>query len=268
MNTYIINNIEEAADMAAYRGNPGLKGELVKGETSHDADLIRRYIADRAAQVAVIDMVQAAYSAAAIEERHRPLPVSLNEIVNALAEREAAFGGLGPCGYAVIEEHAYRIVEALSAASDPAAMRVRVAQAAKSYALWAATDTDLSNDSIEWWICDQMRNDAGREVRALAHESSLPEIEVRGIVADALRRHNLARRMAALPPAMRNVAIRCQNPTVPVLLALMELMHPEDREGMDPIRATRRIYVCIEAQAKVQTRHKAVLAAVATSEEA
>jgi len=130
--------------------------------------------------------------------------------------------------------------------------RDMAAQVARLYALRIARKADLELDSIETWVHGQMSRDGGEEARNLAIETGLSLIETRGIVGSALRRYYVARRMAALPPAMRWHAIRCQNPTVRVLLGLMEAMDPEDRGGMDPIRATRRLFVLTQAQELIQ----------------
>lgn len=137
--------------------------------------------------------------------------------------------------------------------------RDMAAQVARLYAQKAAREADPELDSIEGWVLDEMREGAGREAQALAVETGLPLTETRSLIGGALRRYYTARRMAALPPAMRWHAIRCQDPTVPVLLGLMEGMDPEDRGGMDALRATRRLYVVTQAQGRIQ-RDRASLA--------
>lgn len=153
----------------------------------------------------------------------------------------------------------------LKTKSERATQRDRAAAVARLFALRAARATNLDLDSIEGWVHASMKadGDGDRESAALAAETGLPEAEVRSLIAGSLRRYYVARRMAALPPALRDIAIRCQDPSVPVLLGLMERMDPEHRGGMDPIRATRRVYVIAKAQAVIQRERYAVTAAVA-----
>lgn len=54
---------------------------------------------------------------------------------------------------------------------------------------------------------------------------------------------------------MRDLAIVCRDPSLEVLRLLMQLMPDEDRHGMEPGQAARKLHVVTHAQALERARH-------------
>lgn len=131
---------------------------------------------------------------------------------------------------------------------DPIAQATRIANA---FTACIVSVANIEANSIEWWVQEAMRTTGQVEAREIAREASMAEADARHIVAHALRRRYLARRVAALPAALREIFRRCGDPTVPTLLCLAQRVPHEERGGMDAIRSVRRLYVCTEAQARV-----------------
>lgn len=131
---------------------------------------------------------------------------------------------------------------------DPIAQATRIADA---LAVRIVSVADIEANSIEWWMQEAMRTTGQAEAKEIAREAGLAEAEARHIVAHALRRRYLARRVAALPAALREIFRRCGDPTVPTLLYLTQRVPQEERGGMDAIRSVRRLYVCTQAQDRV-----------------
>ena len=131
---------------------------------------------------------------------------------------------------------------------DPIDQATRIADA---FAVRVVSVADIEANSIEWWMQEAMRTTGQAEAKEIAREAGVAEGDARHIVAHALRRRYLARRVAALPAALREIFRRCGDPTVPTLLYLAQRVPQEERGGMDAIRAVRRLYVCTEAQARV-----------------